>query len=281
MIRAKSVVMLMVFLLLFAPISSTYADNNYATPNYEIKFYLDSEQVLNSDNKLKESVRDEFDMPDSVTKMRIQYLDTDDLELDEEGWTSRIRKKEDADNFELTYKKRYPVASGDVESALAQAAADGFDEDENDYEAQIDWGYGKMTLSFSNNKSCDISGYDGMEMPDLQDSIDEAVDHAPGKFEDWLYNNWGTDKLEESRIYGYVKAKRYIGEWSDNETYIEIWEILNEAGTGYEYITEISFKADNYSYASQKREELRNLLQQRGWLINQDILKTNMILNRY
>jgi len=39
------------------------------------------------------------------------------------------------------------------------------------------------------------------------DSLEEAIDLAPEKFEDWLYNNWDKDTLKESRIYGYVKAK--------------------------------------------------------------------------
>lgn len=61
-------------------------------------------------------------------------------------------QKDDKNNYELTYKKRYPVINGDINAALTLANQEGFDKSDDNYEAEIDWGYGKQTLSFSNTK---------------------------------------------------------------------------------------------------------------------------------
>lgn len=279
--RKIRLLLLMLIIVITSSYTITGGSTNYANPNYEVKFYLKSDQVLDSDHKLKKEIRTLFDMPSSLTKMRVQYLDNDQLELNEMGWCSRIRKKEDSDKFELTYKKRYPIREGQIEAALALAASEGFDAGEDDYEAQIDWGYTKQTLSFSNRKTFKDNDYSGMSLPNLKDSIKVAVDEAPGKFENWQYKNWGKDILEDSRIYGYVKAKRYIGEFENTKTYIEIWKIINEAGTGYEHMVEISFKADDYEIASSLRTDLETFLKERNLLEEKDILKTSLILNRY
>lgn len=254
-----------------------------AVPNYEVKWYLDPAVVLDSDHKLKSSVRSEFGMPSTVEKMNVEYLDSDDLELNDEGWNVRIRKMEEFsdEEFELTYKKRYPIVNGDIQAALEAAADDGFDADEEDYKAQVEWGYSSQTLSFSNDKDAEENGYDGMELPDAGDSRDMAVDKLPGKLENWQSGNWAEDILEDAHIYGPVEAKRSIGEWDDEELYIEVWQIRNAAGTGYDYLVEASMKIDDYSTASNKRDSLKNKLIQKGWFLPIDGLKTSLILERY
>lgn len=266
-----------------SPVSPVMATPLPATPNYEVKLFLDPDAALNSNNQLKSSVRDYFDMPETKTKMSIQYLDTDSLELNEEGWAARVRKMEDFTDqeFELTYKIRYPITNGDIDAALAQAALDGFDAGENDYEAQVDWGYTKQTLSFSNKKIVEKSGYDGMELPTKSDSRSMLIDNAPGKFENWLYTNWGSDKLDIADKYGPVDAKRWIGTWQEQELYIEVWEIIEEDGTGYDYIVEASFKTDSRTDAATLKTQLQNELTQQGWFLPTDELKTQMILQRY
>lgn len=254
-----------------------------ATPNYEVKWYLDPAIVLNSDHKLRSDVLNEFGMPTTVEKMNVEYLDSDDLDLNDEGWEVRIRKMEsDGDkDFELTYKKRYPIVNGDLQAALNEAAADGFDADEEDYDAQVDWGYSTQTLSFSNDKDEEKSGYDGMELPDAGDSRDMAVDRLPGKLENWKSGDWAENILEDAHIYGPVSAKRSIGEWNGEKLYIEVWEIKKASGSGYDYIVEASFKEDDYSVASSKRDQLKNVLVSKGWFLPQDGLKTSLILDRY
>lgn len=265
------------------PISLVNAAPLPATPNYEVKLFLDPNVVLNSDNDLKSSVRDYFGMPSTKTKMSIQYLDTDTLEINEEGWNTRVRKMEDFsdEEFEVTYKKRYPITNGDIDAALTQAALDGFDADENDYEAQVDWGYSKQTLSFSNSKMVTENGYNGVELPTKSDSLTMAINQAPGKFENWLYLNWGIDKLENANKYGPVDAKRWIGTWQGEKMYIEVWEIIESNGTGYDYIVEASFKTDLRTDATTRKVQLQNTLTEKGWFSPTDELKTQMILQRY
>ncbi|MBB6734554.1 hypothetical protein [Cohnella zeiphila] len=254
-----------------------------ATPNYEVKWYLDPAIVLNSDHKLKSDVLSEFGMPSTVEKMNVEYLDSNDLDLNNEGWEVRIRKMEsDGDeDFELTYKKRYPIVNGNLQAALDEAAADGFDADEEDYEAQVDWGYSTQTLSFSNDKDEEKSGYDGMELPDADDSRDMAVDRLPGKMEDLNSDDWAKDILKDAHIYGPVSAKRSIGQWNGEKLYIEVWEIKKASGSGYDYIVEASFKEDDAAVASTKRDALKNELISKGWFLPQDGLKTSLILERY
>ncbi|AJY77668.1 hypothetical protein VN24_11530 [Paenibacillus beijingensis] len=254
-----------------------------AVPDYEVKLFLDPNDVLDSDHNLTSSVRSYFGMPSTKTKMSVEYLDTADLDIDDEGWNVRARKMEDFDDdeFELTYKKRYPITGGDIDAALATAALDGFDADEDDYEAQVDWGYSKQTLSFSNKKTVHHGGYDGMELLSEVDAIEEAVDHAPGKFEDWGSANWGTDLLNDSKAYGPVDAKRWIGTWQNKTIYIEVWKIINESGSGYDYVVEASFKTSSRTDASAGIAQLETALTQQGWFLPTDELKTQMILDRY
>lgn len=254
-----------------------------ATPNYEVKLFLNPAVVLNSDNQLKSSVRNYFGMPETKEKMSIQYLDTDSKSLDSQGWSARVRKMEEYTDkeFELTYKKRYPVTNGDINAALILAAADGFDAGEDDYEAQVDWGYSKQTLSFSNKKDIEKSGYSGMDLLSKSDSIKELRDRAPGKFENWGSENWGTDQLKNAHKYGPVDAKRWIGTWRGLKIYVEVWEILKESGSGYDYVVEASFKTDLYADAQSLKAQLETDLTSQGWFVAIDELKTQMILDRY
>src|SRR6187549_3365230 len=75
-------------------------------PDYEIKLLLDPTVVLGSDHKLKSTVLSAFSMPTSVTKMNVQFLDSNSKEIYNATWSPRIRKIEGEDDFDLTYKKR-------------------------------------------------------------------------------------------------------------------------------------------------------------------------------
>lgn len=251
------------------------------TPDYEVKVLLDPTVVLGSDQKLTSAVLSTFSMPTTVTKMNVQFLDTDGKGMYNAGWSPRIRKIEDKDKFELTYKKRYPITNGNIDAALTEANIGGFDASDDNYDAQVEWGYQKQTLSISLKKSSSSTGYNGMDLPDLNDSRDMLIDDAPGKFDDWLSNGWGTDNLAISRIFGPVLAKRSIGTWSGLELFVEVWPIRNSAGTGIEYIVEASFKTANRADASLQHDNLIAFVQERGWFLEQDSLKTQLIMERY
>jgi hypothetical protein len=250
-------------------------------PNYEVKLLMPPTAVLGSDNKLKATVLSTFAMPTSVTKMNVQFLDDNSKDIYNAGWSPRVRKTEGESDFELTYKKRYPVVNGDINGALSTANADGFNSGTSAYDAQIEWGYTQKTLSLSNQKTGKASGYSGMDLPSASDSRNMLISNAPDKFNDWSANDWGTNTLSNARIFGPVLAKRSIGKWSGLQLYIEVWPIKNAARTGIEYIVEASFKVDDQNTAASKSAELQSYLQGKGWFLPQDSLKTGLIMDRY
>jgi hypothetical protein len=250
-------------------------------PNYEVKLLMNSTVVLGPDFKLLPVVLEAFDMPTNVTKMNVQFLDTIAKDIYNNGWSPRIRKKEGASKFELTYKKRYPICNDNIDGALATAASEGFDSTTTTYEAQVEWGYQQKTLSISRDKDYSTSGYNGMDLPNTADSRKMLTEQAPDKFNNWLYKNWATDQLSIFRIYGPVLAERSIGTWNGLQLYIEVWPIKDATGTGIEYIVEASFKTDDRATAAAKHDALISFLQSRGWFLPEDSLKTSLIMQRY
>lgn len=261
------------------PHSASAASN--MVPDYEVKLLLNPNVVLGSDFKLTSTVRSAFGMPETVTKMNVQFLDTNAKDIYNNGWSPRIRKTEGENDFELSYKKRYAITGNDINGALTLANQEGFNSGDTGYEAQIEWGYQKKTLSITRSKSGSKSGYSGMDLPNQADSRSLLINNAPDKFNNWVSSGWGTSKLSSSRIYGPVLAKRSVGTWSGQELYIEVWPIRNAAGTGTEYVVEASFKTTSQSTASVKHDELITYLQGKGWFLAQDSLKTQLIMDRY
>lgn len=276
--------MILLAMTFIVPKTTMGSSSQPMVPDYEVKVFLDPAEVLDSDKNLKTSVKSYFNAPSSVNKLAVQFMDTDNLDINDYGWIVRIRKTEEYTDseFELVYKKRYPVSNGDIAGALATAANEGFTASETNYEAQVDWGYQKQTLSITRKKIVEKGGYEGMELPTRKDSRSWAIAEAPGKYVNWVYNDWGTDMLEDvHKPYGPVKAKRSIGTWDGSEIYLEVWQILNENGTSFDYIVEASFKEDMYSIAASKKADLEDEMNLLGWLLPIDQLKTQLILERY
>jgi hypothetical protein len=134
-------------------------------PDYEVKLLMNPIVVLDIENKLKSTVLTAFNMPATVTKMNVMFMDTNAKDIYNNGWISRVRKTEGVSSFELTYKKRYPISNGNITEALYLANAQGFDINDSNYQAQVEWGYQNKTLSISNSKTDNKSGYSGMDLP--------------------------------------------------------------------------------------------------------------------
>ena len=267
-------------LTLLLPLGHAVAASNMV-PDYEVKLLMNPNVVLDTDHKLKSTVLNTFNMPTSVTKMNVLFMDTNAKDIYGNTWIARIRKTEGESDFELTYKKRYAIDNGNITEALYKANTEGFDSTEQNYEAQVEWGYQKKTLSISNSKTDSKSGYSGMDLPSSSDSRSLLKKNIPGKLNNWLYSGWGTSMLDNSRKYGPILAKRSVGTWSGLKLYIEVWPILNQAGTGTEYIVEASFKTTSETTASAKHDELQAYLISRGWFVAEDSLKTQLIMDRY
>ncbi|GIC88696.1 uncharacterized protein Aud_005094 [Aspergillus udagawae] len=251
-------------------------------PDYEIRLLLNPTLVLSPENELTDTVQSTFGIsPSEPTKLDVQFLDTNSKELYTAGWSARIRKIDTEDHIELTYKKRYEITGGDIDAALAAANNDGFNVGNTKYEAQVEWGYQKQTLSISRKKPRANSENSGTGLPGIHDSREMLINEAPGKFDNWKPNKWGTTMLAASRIFGPVHASRSTGSWNGMQVYLEVWPLVGLAGKGIEYIVEISFKTESRKTAAIEQGNLAAFLQCKGWLLKKDSLKTQLIMERY
>ncbi|KAF9766232.1 hypothetical protein IL306_001385 [Fusarium sp. DS 682] len=249
-------------------------------PEYEVKLLLKPTAVLRLDKELQDTVLSTFDMPPSVTKQSIQFLDTDSKDIYAAGWSARIRKTENDDGLELTYKKRYAIMGGDIDAALTTANNDGFDASDVKYEAQVEWGYQKQTLSISRKKVVESTNSE-VDLPGESNSRAMLIDKAPDMFDNLQGNNWGTGMLAKSRIFGPVHAKRSVGKWEGMRLYIEVWPIGKRGSTEIDYLVEASFKTESRMTASAKHDSFISFLQDKGWFLCKDSLKTQLIMDRY
>jgi hypothetical protein len=259
-------------------------------PDYEVKVPLKPSEVLGPNNKLKDTVLSAFFMPSSTKKMNIQFVDTTTQDIYTKGWSLRIRKAEGEDEFELTYKKRYDISEGassttggNIDAALKTAQQQGFDST-TAFEAQVEVGYCKQTLSISYDVKVSDMGFKGMDLPLAEDARKFLTNKAPEEFKNWLADNWGTDQLAGSIVYGPVHAKRSKGTWNEFGLFIEVWMIQkSKTDTSLEPIVEASFKNPDLEKAMEGRDELVQFLQNRDrdWFLAEDSLKTKLIMERY
>jgi len=257
-------------------------------PDYEVKVLLKPSEVLRSDNKLKDAVLSAFSIQSSAKKMNIQFVDTKKQDIYTSGWNLRIRKTEGEDEFELTYKKRYPIekgfsstAQGNIETALITAGQEGFDST-TAYKAQVEVGYQKQTLSISHDAKVSDTGFEGTDLPLTEGSRKFLADNAPEKFKNWSANNWGVNHLTDSIVYGPVFAKRSKGTWDGYRLFIEVWPIRKSwMDASLEPIVEASFKAPDLKKALEGRTNLVDFMQNAGWFLAEDSLRTKLIMERY
>lgn len=260
------------------PVSAANADAN-ATPTYEVKLDLLTSSLDSSHNPIS-AVKTAFGISGSSESRSYEYYDTSAQDLDNAGWDVRLRHKSGKD-FEESYKFRIPVSNGDIDAALDQANDDGFDSSDTNYDAEVDWGYSKQTLSFSNEKSHDGSSYSGTTMPTASKGLSWLVGDIPGKLEDWNSSNWGKNTLNASRVHGPVTSKVWSGTWDGTDSSIEVLPVKAASGSGTEYVVELSFKTDDYDTASEVHDDAISVADSHSWLYHGDILKTQLILDRY
>ena len=265
------------------------------TPGYEVKFLVNPDLILESSTKQPNA---EFlalftgMALKGTTKM--SYYDTPDLALNNAGWTIRIRKKSNKKAQQCTFKKRYSkinkkstLTQGDVNKAIKSTEREGF----NTVNAknflggcEIDYGFSKCTLSYSADYNIAETGKGNTDIPDSTTSIQFINNNKPAIF---------TEDLATIREHGAVTLTTYEGTFKGIIVVaLDVMTIKDELGTGTETICEVSFKLEDYTgvrYEKQTdlmlvnklREELRAVLVEKGYLLEKDGLKTNMILERY
>ena len=258
-----------------------------AVPNYEVKLFLDPAKVLDVEFKPTKRADRALGLKSSSRKIAMQFLDGPRAEgaekspLDAAGWNVRVRRFEDSDELELSYKRRYPIAPGQLAGTLAAAAADGFHAKENDYAAQVEWGFTKETLSFTRKKEFRAGDAAELALPTEAELRLLAIREVPGKLDRAQSAGWARGVLTTGHLYGPVLGKRWAGDLWDLKLSFEVWLVRVEAGSGYEPVVELSFKADTQADANGFREKLLSFTRDEGWLLERDVLKTAMILRRY
>lgn len=243
-----------------------------AVPDYEVKLNLTSAALTSGAPSA--AVKSTFGITGSPSALSYEYFDTETKGLSGEGWSVRLRH-EAGKSLDLNYKKRFPVTGGDIDGALTTANQAGFDSSDTNYDAQVDWTYGKQTLSFANKKSASASGLSGTSLPAASTALTLVVDQIPGKLEDWNTKNWGKDTLKASRAHGPVTSQEWKGSWEGVKPAIEVLPVPGQT------VIEFSFKVSTRSQAQTLRQKAIDTLSTKGWLLPGDVLKTELILSTY
>ena len=263
------------------------------TPGYEVKFLVNPDLILESSTKQPNA---EFlalftgMALKGTTKM--SYYDTEDLALNNAGWTIRIRKKSNKKAQQCTFKKRYSkinkkttLSQGDVNKSVKKATREGF----NTLTpfiggCEIDYGFSKCTLSYSADYNIAETGKGNTDIPDSVASIQFINTNKPAIF---------TEDISTIREHGAVTLTTYEGTFKGVVAVaLDVMTIKDELGTGTETICEVGFKLEDYTGAryekqtdlmlvNKLREELRAVLVEKGYLLEKDGLKTTMVLQRY
>lgn len=244
--------------------------------DFEIKFLLDSDQVLTDEHLLTDDFRALIGAGTDYRSIDVIYLETEGRDFLNEGWVNRIRWKENKKKIECTCKKRYSLSGEDaaaIRAALAQAEADGFVFSDTAYSAQIDWGFSKMTLSAEKEVSGKYKDYRSLSQFSTADAIKFFEKTMPDEERDWGEKRWGAAMLAQAQKVGPLQYRRIKGSWEGTEADVEIWPMKDG------YITELSFKVTGLAAASVLRERMTALLEEKGVLLHMDSLKTQTILD--
>lgn len=261
----------------FAALLGSAAVAPHAIPGFEIKLSLSNTSLIGG--VPCKALRDQFRLSRDWEERSYEYYDNDEQTLNGEGWAVRLRHKEDQD-FELMYKKRWPITDG-VHNTLERAKADGFDYSDKNYKPEIDWTYSKRTLSMQIKKRRSGKGYKHTDMPEAEDAKKWLLEALPGKLEHWKEDGWGEHILKGTRKHGPVSSTNWTGKWKGVELGIEILSLRNANGDGQNLFAELSFKEKEIWRAEHLRGQMIKQLDDQGYLIHSDHLKTRVILDRY
>lgn len=263
-------------------------------PGYEVKYLVNPDSVLNDDGTYKEEFQNLFTDFALKGTTRMSYYDTEDLALNQAGWTIRIRKKSNKKAQQCTFKRRYSgtnkkntLTQKDVDKAVEKAYKDGFHNmnEQFKYDCEIDYGYSKATLSYSYDLDIATTGKGNVDIPNQEDSITFITANVPS---DLIL------PLEGIREHGAVELTSYSA-MMDNVVEVAVESMTIKASKDseeLETIIEVSFKLEDYTgeivedktdleLVNELRDNLYAKLYDAGYLLEKDGLKTNSILERY
>ena len=272
------------------PVQSTGSDGEFslgmlpqataaevADHDYQIKLRLDS-SVVDSDGGVTESAREQLQAGTLQKVEAVAYVDTPDRALAAHGWTVRVKRSQEENSCELTFKKRFPLsASGEqalakesVNQVLRLARERNFDSSDKNYDAQINTSFYTSTVDFSNKKETSCS----LPFPTEKEALQKVNELLPGKLEKELGGEEAASHILRNLAMSNVVIQRtwpieVAGYTSD----LEVTEMNNS------YFVELSEKDSSRKDAVEKREKIINRLQQLELLREQDAFKTSMVLD--
>jgi len=170
--------------------------------------------------------------------------------------------------------------TGEVAGVLQTALRQGFDagEQEEGYEAEIEWDPERRTLSLIKDSKLG----DGNVPTRANEAAALVSDKMPGKLRKWMRDGWAASVLPEGRLFGPVRARRWKWSAVAGKTALEVWFVRSKGGAGVEPVVEVSLKAPGEAEAAASRASLLAILESHpGWLRAEDLLKTDLVLDRH
>ena len=254
-------------------------ERNIAQESYEMKLFL-KENALSvkcGEYVIKDAVKSFFNLTEVPVILPTQYVDTDDKVLDNNKWTLRVRKKNTSSSTEIVYKKRYSNLCC-VEKGLVDACEAGFDFSKValGYECEADCGNVNKTLSFSKESKTKLGYADPVQLPDVTVSKELLSTYCPAEVLELV-----TANLEGCRLYGPVFIYRYDGFFKEYPVRLEIMPVVSDGNCCPDYVIELSFKTADKVFAFSFQNELRSALMELGVFAKEDVLKTQIVLDRY
>lgn len=152
-----------------------------------------------------------------------------------------------------------------------------------EHDPRLEWGYQKRTVTFANEKRAEDAEAQDLDLPSAKDARKIVFDKTPDKLQEWREKGWAKHVLAKACVFGPVEGRRWRGRRAeiDDSINIEVWALPKKNGTGTESIVEVSFKKKGYdAKAKAKRGKLLEFLRGKRWLLEEDVLKTELILKR-
>lgn len=219
---------------------------------YEIKFYLDANQVLSDEHELLADLV-QLNQPEHQ-QLDIRFLDTATLDFHQSGWILRGRLKPNKDRWEITYKKRARLSPSEtVEEAIEKMKGHGFDQNDPSLRMEVDWSGDGQTLNFSYEVKVDIS-----ELQNTADWQATFLKYAPEPLRRGQWNEFDLQALiSKTILYGPIAVRKLKGEWSGLKVSVEVWKVADQSIV--EITTEVAGSA-----AQSQRDLLQRSLQQQS-----------------
>ncbi|WP_271554822.1 hypothetical protein [Enterococcus mundtii] len=259
-----------------------------STVDTEVKFLLEPRIVLDEDGNLSSSFLQTLDL--TINRQRridMQFMDTLEQRFNDQGWIHRIRQRNWQNDWQLTYRKRFPlvwpVTEDSIQTAVKIAENEGFTEE--DWEFEIDWSYDSAVLSVSSTRTVDLPlGVRPGALPDTSLAQRLLIANQPALVPFTDYNQMINQTLTHGPVYfdRYEFTVPELG--GSNALRIEVLPIKTEDGQGIEYIVEASFVGENQELAATEKQ--RNYLFDRlstmeNLVVPKSGLRTSTILQRY